>query len=470
MISLAVRQLFYQRRAWIGVWLACAVTTFVVASVLNVQEALGSIPQVDFGSFGFPIIALTLITGVSVVAAAVSLALATVRTELALLSLAGVLPGQASRLIYAQVAIVAFIGSIVGLLVAIIASPSLTSLIALRVLEIGILPETVWLSNPALAVLLVLGTALLAATRGARDAARLSPLDGLRASPTGTARRMGVARWIILFLGVALAAYAIFTMLVGPELLNRLMSTTDEQAATANAISAVSNGTLMFVVAMTAILAAISPFIIPVVARAWTALIPESISPVWFVARRNALSEPARTVSAVMPLGIAVSIISGIYSALQTTSNALLAQGSLPEGISTDVNSFSIVTVLFGPLLLSFLAAIMANLIDARRRETDLQHFRLAGATDARLLLSVILEAAVYTISAYLFGIAVAAFTSFVALIAFAMQGIMVGFHVALIPGAAAALIGFVFLLVTLSSISGIALRSDRTPIWRSAL
>ena len=469
MLRLIFRELVFHRRAWTGTLLACSATAFVIAAVLNVQEALSALPSVDFESFAFPIIALTVLTGATVVANAVSMALVSLRKDIALLSLGGLLPRQAAVLVGAQVVILAALSGVVGAGAAALISPWLTDVIGVYVLQVGKTPSGSPCANPMLAIAIVIVTAGLATLNPARKASRYSPLDGLREAPTSTrAHRMTAVRWVIAAGSASLAALAFFTnMLFGPATAREFFPPSSPEEDLSTTLSAISGGGLLLVVSLAGLLAALSPLIVPGLTRAWTALIPHNAHPSWFIARRNALLEPSRSTSATTPIALGIGMISGVVVTLELTSSAFALASGTSGAPGPDVSILNIMTILFGPLLLSFIAAILVNLIDFTKRQNDVALYQISGASVTVQVTAGVLESAIYSISACVFGTLMTGLCAFLVLIAISHEQLDIVPSLPMNVLGVGAAIGFVFVGTTLLIITGLAFRRSPIALWK---
>lgn len=188
-----------------------------------------------------------------------------------------------------------------------------------------------------------------------------------------------------------------------------------------------------------------APWILPPIVRLWTKTISEARFPAWFLARHYVLAKLGSTTAAVIPLTIAASMI-GVYFSVLTTWEAVVGR-ELTGGSANTAQGL----ILFGPgAVLAVLAATCNLFTSGSGRERYEGTLRAAGMSRGMSRTAGVLEAGIYSITAFLVSLVVSAFSSLMIGIPAALVGN--GFHFVVNIGAilVTVVVGFVPLTISI--------------------
>lgn len=389
--------------SWTATGAAIALATAICALAWSARSGLTGLDpaeQDSVESYGTALVAFTLLATFAVVGLTVDLAVATMRRGLALVQLAGLAPGQAMRLVYAQVAIIALPAVGLGAGLSIVLAPPATTLIVYGATETSLPDGGRASAGPILAAgLLVLTIAVLAASRGARQARDVRPMEALRAVEPPPTRRSRLRRMTAVASAILLTL-STATAVLGPIAIDTIPTTgTDVQEWTSGPDTVLSSA-VFACLALTALLASTAPRYCPALLRAWTGILPRSTFPTWHLARRLAGEHLSRATAAITLIMIATTLTGGLYTVFATGAAALGTQGG--GEVSTQVNHASIIPLLAGPFLLALVGAALTLVVTQRERMDELALIQIAGATPRQLLAVPLVEVAMYAATAAL--------------------------------------------------------------------
>lgn len=405
MIKLSVADLRDSWVSWLGVSLAFVVTnTMLVLSAILLMTAndpasrkiLGSDNANLLTAYGVLNIVLSSLVGAAVIGASTSLVVVSRRGAIARLLLSGATPGQVSRLLTTQVAIVSVLAGIVGALIAGASAQPLLDIIS-RDRDMALV--TAITSPPVILATVVACMALcvLGGLRQSRAASRIPPVEALRAATDGSARREGPVRITlrglrflicVSALAIAFPAFRILAPKLGDEALQTLMQFT------------------FYAIPITGLaLTTILPWVCGGLSRLWTGLIPiRSVS--WHLARTSAIAKSDQLVRSIVPVMFAVGLLFGIMIVGDTFQATLRRIG----GPELEGNSTTTLLSILGPGLAIAVAGSVGNLVMmSRQRGADLALAGVLGATPRQQILVPALEALIITVTASLLGLIMAA-------------------------------------------------------------
>lgn len=333
-------------------------------------------------------------TGLAAVIVLGSVAAATVdaqRVRIARWRLSGAGPGQVRATVLAQLAVLAVLGSLAGVVAALPCSQLAMDLFVLmgahQRLAINATPG---IDTAAVAVGVALVVSMAGGVRPASRAARVSPVEALR-GPVEPRQGMTAARWVgaglfmfavLVQVAVILASTAILGS--GPDLANATMT----------------NG-LMIGVLVVVTMALLAPLILSGVLRLWGALIPPRLSTAWFLARHSTTDRLKQSTAAVIPLMVGASLYGILFGMIATWQASLTATGSPAQ-----LNSIDTYVVLTPVALIAATGSIATVFMTSRSREHEFAVLRTAGATKPTILGMTVAEATIYTVTAILLSLA----------------------------------------------------------------
>lgn len=417
MIRLAASELRADWRLWAGPFVVLVMTSALLHLATIYWWSVGTDSAgailvgvgVDADELRAGAYLLYVCTGLAAVIVLGSVAAATVdaqRMRIARWRLTGALPGQVRAVILIQLVVLAALGSLAGVALALpFAQPVVDVMVrmgAQQDLGIAAAPEGV---TALVAVGVNLIVCLLAALRPAFLAARVSPVEALR-NPVQARRGMTVGRWIMAGIGVFVVLQQLFISVAATLTLGA-----ESDAGLANL--GLTNG-MMIGVMLVILMALLAPLILSAVLRLWGALLPAKLSVSWFLARYSTTDRLKQSTAAVIPLMVGVSLYGIFFGMIATWQASLAASGSTEQ-----LNTLDTYVMLTPAALIATTGSIATVFMTTRSRDQEFAVLRTAGATKATIVGMTIAEATLYTLTAILLSlvsIAAAIFTVAVAL------------------------------------------------------
>ncbi|MGC3955458.1 MAG: hypothetical protein QM804_14620 [Propionicimonas sp.] len=424
--------------AWLGVSLGFVMTGFSLALAALVLHsavaAAGVVPENALSAYSFisgTNLVLATVVGLSVVGSSTSLVVDSRRGALARLALAGAAPGTVVGTVLSQLAAVAVASALVADLLAVAAlRPALHYLLIERAADGGGIavppvaqPGTLVVVN--LAWLLVV---LLGGWRQARRASRIPPVEALRqAQGSETVRRRGVGRWFRAgFAGLLL----IGMFAVVPVLAANRDSETFTQIMQLNLLGLVVVGWL---------LAELMPVIVRPLTAFWTAAIPASVSPSWWVARATVLARAERLARSTTPVMFTIGLGFGVLG-LPATYNAIFAAAGFDVQLE-HVGADTFLVNLGLALGIALCGSVGSLFMMSKQRDAELALLGIAGATPAQRNSAAVLEAVIVTGTAAVLGLVMVGFSFAYLAYATPATGLPFALDVPLLPFAVALLV-----------------------------
>lgn len=379
MPRLILTDLLANTRIWLGAFVVIVATAFVAAVSASFIET-GTAQPGDLGgsldSMAGVVIAFTSVAAIVVLSSVASLIVSLQQRGYALWQLAGIRPSFVSLVVIGQLTVVAVAGALIGCLVAVPLLPGIFRVLFSTWPEMAGVPPRFGPTAALWLIAAVVVVVLLGGSRGARRAGRVAPIEALR-EPEPPRMRVGWLRWTLAAL--VLAGMAAMSLGLGHE-----------------SFTAISSQSIMLTPLLSAPLAALGPLLFPLVLRAWSALVPGRASASWFLARHSAGYRLGQSSAAIGPLMVAIALAGGLYTAIETLSEASRARGlgggSLGWGPA--------VIILGGPLLLSGFGAAATVFMSGRAREREFALIQSAGATNATIAVMSVWEAVIYAVTA----------------------------------------------------------------------
>lgn len=434
MIRLIFSDLVGNARIWLGAFLvtvAAGVVGAIAASLVTTGLSYGGRIQEILSSTTGIVIIFSSVAVLAVLSSVASLTVSLQRRGYALWLLVGVKPSLVGLVVRVQLTVVALLGSLLGVLVAI---PMMQPYFDYT---FTVFPELdgvrVHLDAPAAAwvIGIVSAVALLSGVRGARQASRVPAIEALR-DPEPRIVRMGWMRWLLLA-GLLASVVAFVTTTRGGSI--------DQVAGTLPLVGPLLAGMLV----------AVGPVLFPLVLRGWTSLVPGHASSAWFLARNSARYRLSSSTAAISPLLVGIALTGGLYTSAGTLEVA--------AGRDFDMPIEPVILVLGGPLLVSSIGAAVVIFMTSRAREREFALVQSAGGTHGTIVLASVWEAVIYVATASL--LAAAAILATGALNALMISADSMAAPLGLASGAVVAAIGLLLVLAATVLPTVVALRHD---------
>lgn len=306
------------------------------------------------------------------------------RRTLALWQLAGMSDGQLAAVLLAQMTVLASLAAALGLA---LAALSLPAVIAYATRNGLVWPQMSLSAAPwgaAAGAALSVGVFLAGTFAACWRLHRIRAIEALHPVDPEPAR-VSVLRW--LWLGCAAAATALCAV------------------ATAMSKQGGANGALLLMLLLWMSLQAAGPALLPRLVRAWTRRVPWADAPAWLLARCALDASRARLAGSVLPVAVAVILLTGLMS-LQASAAA--AAGAAARG--PGVTAFSLIAVVGLPMAVSLVGAAVMAFMSSLRRDREVALSALAGATPGQQVLQAVFESAIVVVSGVALGLACVAF------------------------------------------------------------
>ena len=439
MIRLVFADLLANARVWIGVFAVVVAAGFVVAfpaSMIETGARYGGQTSEDLNSTSSIVIVFTSITILIVLSGSTNLAVTLQQRGYALWQLLGVRPIAIALIVLTQLAILAATGALLG---AMLARPALQPLLSFVFADWDSLRQVTFSLGGLsilMAVLGIIAVILLGGLRGARRASRTAPVEALREAEPAR----GKIRWfrMLLFIGV-LTGTMIFTL-----------------GLSGATFSSIAKRAVFITPFMLASITAAGPLLLPLVLRAWTALVPKRTSATWFLARNSARHRLSLSTAAISPLMVAIALTSGLYSTAMALTTAQAQQtGTESSGFALPIEL--VIILLGGPLLMSTVGAAATVFMSGQAREREFALLQAAGSTRGAVLLAALWEAVIYAVTAILLGALVTFISAVILANALTLPTTVVNLtSIGIIGGA-----GFVLMLVATIAPTATALRAE---------
>ena len=393
MIRLALSELRDGWRSWVGMFFmiivastimgACATlgSTWLARQTGNaistgVDDVLAQLTTMVSGFSG--------VTAIIVLSSVAAIAVQGDRRRYARWQLIGITPAEVSGVVVLQLVILAFLGALIGLLVAAAAAQPTIDLVV-NAVEAATgdaisIHATVSAGVFGAVGILIVVVVLLSGIAPARRAARIPPMEVLRADETPR-QGMSILRWVL----TGLCAAAVVGLLI---------------STIGNSVDIITLNTIFACILLAATVAAAAPVILPPIIRSWPRMLPTRASTTWFLARTSAAHRLQYSASSVTPLMVGIALIGSIYSAAYTQRNAMLANG-IPIGRMELAND-QVVIMLGGPLILAAFGAATAVFQGSHQRLRNASVLSRIGIRSRAILYSAFLEAIIYVVTAFL--------------------------------------------------------------------
>ncbi|MDR1187522.1 MAG: ABC transporter permease [Bifidobacteriaceae bacterium] len=373
---------------WAGVALVAAVaqTAFalllqVAGMALRVSDAAATAPSerqaaTSLGQAVFTAAFWTALVGVLVTMWVTGQAIRLRRGALALLALNGATPGQLVRLTVVQVTVIALAmaapaGLIASSMAGRAAGYALDQIGEGRIGLVGPPPVSGWVWGS----LIGLAVTALGGLLTARRLSRVAPVEALRRAVDPPAR-VGWARGAVFVVLVVAAFWAFMVVAAKP--------TGDVQGL----VSLPLLGILLLLCAA----AAGGPVLLPLVTRAWTALLPLPAT-TWTIARQQAATRINRSSATVVPLAVALAMPMAFLGMSGVLRSTMAGPGRSEVGPGVELGGL---VIIFGPAVAIALAGALAGIvITSRARALDVALTSINGAGPVQTWMATALDGAI---------------------------------------------------------------------------
>lgn len=305
----------------------------------------------------------------------------------------GMQPGVLQAIILGQLGVAGVLGTLLGTL---FSWPVAQTMLTFLVDQEGALPGTTLRWEPldlAKTLLIVAGSVVVGGWASARRAAVTTEVDLIN-SRGASSRRWSVGRVLGLFTRLATAVGCVVS--VGAAWY---------AAHTADELPTSVGAAFLGALALLTLLCVVVPWIVPATQR-MLALLPAP-GPAWQVATRTAAVESRRSSATVLPFLLAIGFVA-IFFGLNSTSVGNVEEAEF--------------VVVFGlPFATSWVGGVAVIAMSANRRRRDAALLRAAGATEAEIAATQVLEGIIHAASSIVLGLVVSLGTSVLLAEAFKM-------------------------------------------------
>lgn len=394
---------------WVGVWLSMIASQTMLCSIFAVHAVIDmdyhgrNADDMASNVTSVPMV-FTVVAAVLVLLWVISSALDQRRHQLALLVLQGAMPWQLLAMNILAILILFILAAVVSCLLTPLVAPIICALIT-NSFDMTLPYRNVNLPFSLRTGLIISGaTTLIGTVMTVRSLGRIRPMEALRQSwnPPGKA---GTFRTFMggIFLTGALCLLAIPGLASGradrTELANILGSKAIQSKM--NLFLGTSMGAMFLLIFS---LAAWSPYILPLLTRGWTNLIPLP-SPTWVLARQQAVGRIQRQGATIIPMAAGLSLLMSFSGILLTLRNSMawFAPPGTSDDSSSDGQMLVSLAAMLGPALVVTLAGVISGLlITSRGRSLDLALTYVSGAEVGQLRILGSLDGAITMVTATL--------------------------------------------------------------------
>lgn len=435
MLRLVLAELRHNLRLWIGAFSVIAAAAafltmsaglFSTAFDLWTTDLIGDKDIEGIVGFAAMPAFLVAVTTIIVITSVTQLTVNEQRRSYALWQLAGVSPRKVTGVVMRQLATLSLLSAIAGVLIGWPFIQPLYDWLGTRVPSLAGLSAS--LSPAAVLVVVVLSVLLTLAggLRPARAAGATPPILALRSSESPRSG-MSIGRWIW---------FGLF-LLAGVGLSTGIQSIP---------LSGIGSTGIFIPFTFGCALACVGPIVVPLVLKGWTALIPTTLSPAWYLARNASRYRVTQSASSIVPLSLGLILVGSFTSVLSMFEHALtLKSGATGQPSDTVAN-----LIIYGaPLILATVAAAATVFMSGRAREQENALVIAAGANRATTIATAMLEAIIYTVTAIILSMLVLAPTLGIVWLSMSNTVPGMGFIIDWVPVAALASLGLAALLIS---------------------
>lgn len=383
MTSLIFSDLRANARVWVGVLLVAAAAGFaaaVGAGLLETADAYAGSTRKALQNASSPVLIFSGFTALVVLSSTANLTVTLQRRSYALWQILNVRPLFVALVVEVQLAVVAALGAIAGVVIAGMTFPLIFDFLFASWTFGARVGPRVDVSTLFVVGLAIVGVVVVSGFRGARSAALTMPLQALT-EPEPPRVRM---TWIRLLLA-ALAVASTWGLV-------SLMAEGDVQTVTSTSI--------LIAPAIVMTFASAGPLLLPLVLRAWTLVVPARASTAWYLARNTARHRATQSTATISPLMVGIGLTGGIYTCIAILAEYVDEQTGQASGYVLEPGQA--VLLLGGPLLIAGIGAATTVFMSAGQRRREVALLEAAGSSPRQIIVAAILEAVIYTFTAAL--------------------------------------------------------------------
>jgi putative ABC transport system permease protein len=361
MLRLVINDLAENLRIWVGalvVTAAAAAALSVAIGLLQTGAGAALREQLALTVLASAVIVFSVVATTVVISSVTRLTITLQRRSYALWQLIGVAPALVVTVVRGQLVIVALFGAVLGI--------ALTAPFVPAFLEFGLsassglqhvhgrfdLVGALWTVG---AVVLIVW---LSGLRPSRRAARVRAIEALR-NPSPRDAGMTWGRWFA----------AALTLLLAGSMLAAL-TTSDPRTG--------GSSVLLIGPMLTACAAAFGPLLFPFVLQVWTRIVPDRVSPSWFLARTTVAYDVSRSSATISAMLIVIALPGSIYAGFFTYGRAI---GVITGTATSALAPQSFLLMLSGALLLSLVGAASTVAMASQTRARESALVQAAGGT-----------------------------------------------------------------------------------------
>lgn len=459
MTRYVLRALASEWRFWVGtlVVLAFAATLVNVClvhrysvtrpEIISLARASGVGPG-ELEASGVSIYVYSSMVAIPVVAIVGQSCVQALRTSWAKWRLAGALPRQVFISVIVIVAILGILACLPGVILgSIIDQPISSVLTRIATQKMGNIEVVQTYLSVGVTIISVVGIAVLGAIGPALSAIKVPATEAVREANSHQQRKMGITRWIFISVW-ALGCIGQFVIAIA---FSPLPSN--------NALPEGGGQSMMASMLLAILIVLAAPSVIPPLLRTWSA--PWSrMSAIWMIARRSAAWRSTLTSSAIALLSLGMSFTAALMTNVYT-SQAVVAAANLPKTVN-QLDTLVMAAILG---LLSLLGAIAVISMNSRDRKREFAILRCAGITESEIRRQTIIEAFLYTGTAFLLSLIPLTITAIGEASFYYRAGLPFELRPAFVPLATVLIISFISLLLVLTLPSRKAYQASIGPI-----
>lgn len=382
-------------RRWFSVILVgiAASTSLTITLTILASSALHPEDE-DAKAIAFVFGEMNVTTALAVAAAmavVVNLALSQQRPIVARWMLAGVLPKQAGRIVWFQGIGFSIIGALIGIPLAAILWP-----VAVRMISVAFRFEDSYFTASGLLLQGLMAALVIAVAAGVgslkvlRQTKKVSPLEAIRDTPA-TRKHVSIGRIVALVL----------TVMIAVGCLKAITITDEDEVVMVSAVFLAASMVLLVVLLL--------PIILRPLVRAWTAIIPASASPSWFLGKNSALHGVSYSTATIAPVVLAAGLVSLPYGMISLMGAAYTSKGIT---FTTAGNDYQNGVLSIGVLIIAAAAATAVVIGSAKERARENALIQAAGGTRKTIIAKATAEGLIYLVTSILLSLLIVSATA----------------------------------------------------------
>lgn len=440
MSGLVLRTIVRNWRVWVSLFVFLALANVILTSVgalVSVADAMPAHERRVVRNLSTPMQGMAYIAVLVITTSAVSLAVRLQRREFAAWKLVGISSARVGWVLVSQLLLLGIAGGVLGLPLGLVFAPALIDWVlhanAVSTIVQARMSMPVMLSSCASIVCVV----LLAGVRGISAALRIPAVDALVTTQEVRSRPSASRR--ILSLVMLIAILAVAAGMVG----SASGSVTDQLGLLVGLAMLLS---LLVVPLVSLHVSKIASLFL----ASWTWIVPRRWSTVWYLARRSCGFRLERAGASLVPLYVAVSLASSVYTVFETADSARKAAGLVRDG-ELGINHSGVWTILGPTVIMAIVGTAAVVVMASQERAAERALLAVGGVGTRSIVGAAIVEAFMYSVTATVLGLMSAGVVSAVEAAAFARLADEAHPTIAILPGLFVGAGGFCVLAAALS-------------------